>query len=89
MAAFWKRVSKCKHERLADDYCVHVGCSMREEGCSGGSEAHCLDCGVYICEDPCGENSGMSGWPHKRWLKANRNWDRFHQVPVTYGRGLV
>lgn len=66
---FWERVERCKHKHESPNYCVGVTCGHEELGCSGGSEFHCLDCGAYVTEDPCGQVSGISGWPHKRWRK--------------------
>jgi hypothetical protein len=66
----WDKVEKCQHE-FNPDYCVSVHCDNQELGCAGGMESHCKKCGVYITEDPCGQEAGMSGWSHKRWKKFN------------------
>ena len=72
---FWAKVDKCKHE-FYPDYSEHIGCAHWELGCSGGSEEHCRLCGVYITEDPCGDQSGMSGWSSKRWKPENKRGDK-------------
>ena len=66
---FWDKVMKCKHENLSSNYCEPIYCGTPY--CEG-SEVHCLDCGVYICECGCGVNSGMSGWPMKRWKRMKK-----------------
>jgi hypothetical protein len=64
-----KRTSplKCKHERLSPDHYVPVSCGNEHLGCFGGRESHCLDCGLFIVDDPCFSTSGESGWPERRW----------------------
>jgi hypothetical protein len=66
---FWVRVQECPHKNMSKDYYRFVSCAHGDLGCSGGHESHCLDCGVYIIKDPCGDMSGQSGWPYKRWIK--------------------
>lgn len=57
---FWDKAEKCKHENAYPDYLESINCTC------GGYEFHCKDCGAYVSECRCGEQSGMSGWPHKR-----------------------
>jgi len=66
---FWDRVLECKHENLSPDYYEYVSCGTPY---CGGSEVHCLDCGVYMVECGCGCNNGMGGWPYKRHLRQQR-----------------
>lgn len=63
MDKFWERVMKCEHKNLNPNYYEYVSCWTPY---CGGSEVHCLDCGVYISKCGCGSNNGMSGWPQKR-----------------------
>ena len=70
---FWDRVSRCSHKNLSGNYMASLSCSMINQGCSGPIEEHCLDCGVYIAEDPCGEHAGMSGWSDARWKMYWKN----------------
>ena len=67
---FWDKVLKCKHENLSPSYCEHISCGTPY---CGGSEYHCLDCGIYISECGCGYNNGMSGWSNRRWARRRRN----------------
>lgn len=60
----WIKAMTCKHENITD-YCV------RACGICGGSEYHCKDCGVFFTDCKCGSNSGMSGWPAKKWKAHN------------------
>ena len=60
---FWDGVLDCSHDNLSD-YSKMITCWTPY--CSG-NEYHCLDCGAYISECRCGCESGMSGWPEKRW----------------------
>ena len=69
---FWDKVNKCRHEATAN-YAVHVRCLHKELGCAGGIEWQCKHCGIYITDDPCGDMTGMSGWPASRW-KGKRMW---------------
>jgi len=57
---FWDKVQACEHE-WSPTYLEHYGCT-----CGQASESRCVKCGVYVTEDPCGEQSGMSGWSKKR-----------------------
>lgn len=66
---FWDKVHKCKHKRISENYLQLLGCST--PGC-GGYESHCLACGVFISDCPCGCESGMSGWSYKRITKSRR-----------------
>lgn len=66
---FWKKVEKCKHENLSENYYESVYCGTPY---CGGEETHCLDCGVYITKCGCGYCNGMSGWPEKRWRNKRR-----------------
>lgn len=66
---FWKKVRKCKHEHLSEDYYELLHCGTPY--CTG-YESHCLDCGVYIGECGCGFNNGVSGWSHSRHLTEER-----------------
>lgn len=59
---FWKRVTRCKHSRISEDYFASVYCDV----CHEGRESHCLDCGVFIDECACGCAGGLSGWPIAR-----------------------
>ena len=66
ISKFWEKVHSCKHEHLDTNYHRYIPCGTPY---CGGSESHCLDCGVYITECYCGFNNGMSGWPLSRWTK--------------------
>lgn len=66
MNDFWTKVESCDHEDVAD-YGNRLSCT-----CGHSFEWHCKKCGVYITDDPCGERSGMSGWPAHRWSKRAR-----------------
>jgi hypothetical protein len=66
---FWKKVLKCEHEHLSEDYCEIFRCGTPY--CSG-DEVHCLDCGVYISECGCGFENGMSGWSRNRHRTEER-----------------
>jgi len=63
--AFWKRVDACTHEVTdsSPNYSALVYCDV----CSNANEWHCLKCGAYVTECRCGDQSGISGWSHKRW----------------------
>ncbi len=63
---FWDRVRECTHE-WSPEYCVSYYCT-----CGNAAESHCLKCGVYKTEDPCGEQTGMSGWGKKRAAAQRR-----------------
>lgn len=67
---FWKKVDKCSHENLSEDYFVNIGCWTPY---STGDESHCLDCGVYIGKCAAGCCDGMSGWPFSRWETHNKS----------------
>jgi len=90
MTKFWKKVNKCEHKNLSPDYCVMISCSTPY--CHGGAEVHCLDCGAYITECPCGANDGMSGWSeerHKNYVKKrskriNQNLGYVNAIKRTY-----
>ena len=60
---FWTKVENCKHENLSPNYYETIACRTPYYG---GSEVHCLDCGVYISSCGCGFCNGMSGWPNRR-----------------------
>ena len=62
---FQEKAHNCKHENVSPDYYAVIRCSTPY--CHGGGEYHCLDCGAYVSECPCGANDGISGWPAKRW----------------------
>ena len=68
---FWDKVDKCNH-KFNPNYYEHISCAHTYLGCSGGSEEHCLLCGVYVIEDRCGDQSGMSGWSSKRWTNIRK-----------------
>lgn len=63
---FWKKVEKCKHKNLYENYYEGGSCSTPY---CGWEESHCKDCGVYIQKCGCGYNNGLSGWPIKRWKR--------------------
>jgi len=63
---FWRKVHRCKHENMSPDYYEYIHC---ETPYCGGSEEHCLDCGVFIATCGCGSNNGLSGWSEKRHKK--------------------
>jgi len=69
MIKFWDKVDKCKHKNMSPDYYEGVYCDTPY---CGGWEEHCLDCGVYITRCGCMSNSGMSGWPYRRWRASRR-----------------
>lgn len=64
--SFWHKVRRCKHKRLSD-YNAHTHCANQSLGCEGGMESHCLTCGAFITECPCGYENGISGWSNRRW----------------------
>lgn len=66
---FWDKVDKCSHENLSPDYYEGVPCWTPY---CGGTEDHCLDCGVFISSCGCGFNNGMSGWSNKRWREKEK-----------------
>ena len=68
---FWRRVNRCKHrdEDLSPNYLAIWSCG-EAEGCHA-SESHCLKCGAYIGSCGCGNENGVSGWSHRRWLTEN------------------
>ena len=63
MGIDWEVANNCKHTDVYENYGEPLGCLC------GGYEYHCKDCGVYFSECSCGEATGMSGWPIKRWKK--------------------
>jgi hypothetical protein len=63
---FWEKVAQCQHE-WSPNYSGLHGCT-----CGRARESHCLRCGVYETEDPCGELAGSSGWSQRRWSAGRR-----------------
>jgi len=58
---FWEQVRACQHQWAPDYYERAGGCT-----CGNARESHCLKCGVFEVNDPCGEQHGMSGWSYRR-----------------------
>ncbi len=63
-------MEECKHTNVYENYLVSGICSMTYLGCNS-YEYHCKDCGMFVSNDPCGEESGVSGWSRARWRKFN------------------
>ncbi len=66
VSRFWRRVGRCKHEWYPN-YLEYVPCSTPM---CGGSESYCMKCGVYVTKCGCGCENGMSGWPYRRFRRA-------------------
>lgn len=64
---FWEKASKCSHVNLSPVYLENIKC---DTPFCGGSETHCLDCGVFIIKCGCGYCDGISGWPDSRYRKV-------------------
>lgn len=67
--SFWLKVMACEMtggHRWSPEYSERYSCT-----CNQSHESHCLRCGCYNTEDPCGEQTGISGWPAKRWKNKN------------------
>lgn len=58
---FWQRVQECDHSWNPNYIKMSYRCDCRD-----ATESHCLKCGVYKTDDPCGEFTGFAGWPRSR-----------------------
>ena len=65
LSRFWTRVLLCsKHDFYPDYSGDTIACT-----CGKAYESHCRKCKAYLTKDPCGEQSGVSGWPVARWRR--------------------